>query len=105
MSVGRGAQRAWRERSLGEKAYYPYLYLDATTYLKLRWGASVTSMALVSCVWVDEGGFREVLGVEVGPGLLGEGRGLRLAVVGWAALERGLKGVRLVVSLTTTTRG
>jgi putative transposase len=36
-------QRAWRERPL-EKAY-PYLYLDAT-YLKVRWGASVTTMAL-----------------------------------------------------------
>ena len=33
-------QSAWRERSLGEKEY-PYLYLDAT-YLKVRWGASVT---------------------------------------------------------------
>jgi len=37
-------QRVWRERPLGEKAY-PYLYLDAT-YLKVRWGAGVTSMAL-----------------------------------------------------------
>jgi putative transposase len=39
-------QRAWRERPLGEKAY-PYLYLDAT-YLKVCWGASVTSMALLA---------------------------------------------------------
>jgi putative transposase len=49
-------QREWRERSLGEKSY-PYLYLDAT-YLKVRWGASVTSMALLACVGVDEEGFR-----------------------------------------------
>jgi putative transposase len=34
-------QRTWRERPLEEKIY---LYLDAT-YLKVRWGASVTSMA------------------------------------------------------------
>src|SRR3954462_4064411 len=54
-------QRAWQERSLKEKAY-PYLYLDAT-YLKVRWGASVTSMALLVCVGVDEEGFREVLAV------------------------------------------
>ena len=41
-------QREWRERPLEEKTY-PYLYLDAT-YLKVRWGASVTSMALLACV-------------------------------------------------------
>jgi transposase-like protein len=33
-----------RALSLEEKEY-PYLYLDAT-YLKVRWGARVTSMAL-----------------------------------------------------------
>jgi transposase-like protein len=53
-------QREWRERPLGEKAY-PYLYLDAT-YLKVRWGARVSSMALLVCVGVDEEGFREVFG-------------------------------------------
>ncbi len=37
-------QREWQERSLEEKAY-PYLYLDAT-YLKVRWGPRVMSMAL-----------------------------------------------------------
>src|SRR3712207_2457087 len=59
--------RAWRERSLEEKSY-PYLYLDAT-FLKVRWGASVTSMALLACVGVDEEGFREVLAGEgSGPG-------------------------------------
>src|SRR3712207_6337443 len=52
-----------RERPLEEKAC-PYLYLDAT-YLKVRWGAGVTSMALLACVGVDEEGFREVLAVEV----------------------------------------
>jgi putative transposase len=43
-------QKAWRERPLGEKAY-PYLYLDATYLKKVRWGASVTSIALLACVW------------------------------------------------------
>jgi putative transposase len=56
-------QKVWRERSLEEKKY-PYLYLDAT-YLKVRWGARVTSMALLVAVGVDEEGFREVLAVEV----------------------------------------
>ncbi len=56
-------QRVWRGWSLKEKAY-PYLYLDAT-YLKVRWGASVTNLALLACIGVDEEGFREVLAVEV----------------------------------------
>jgi putative transposase len=85
-------QRAWRERSLKEKAY-PYLYLDAT-YLKVRWGASVTSMALLACVGVDEEGFREVLAVEVA----GTEKAAAYASLLRGLLDRGLKGVRLVVS-------
>ncbi len=87
-----GQQRDWRERSLGEKAY-PYLYLDAT-YLKVRWGAGVTSMALLSCVGVDEEGFREVLAVEVA----GSEKGAAYASLLRGLLDRGLWGVRLVIS-------
>ena len=76
-----------------EKAY-PYLYLDAT-YLKVRWGASVTSsMALLACVGVDEEGFREVLAVEVA----GTEKGEAYASLLRGLLDRGLQGVRLVVS-------
>jgi putative transposase len=71
-------QRPWRERRF-EKAY-PYLYLDAT-YLKVTWGTSVTNLALLACVGVDEEGFREVLAVEVA----GEEKG-----VAYASLLRGL---------------
>src|SRR3954454_1745340 len=85
-------QRAWQERSLKEKAY-PYLYLDAT-YLKVRWGASVTSMALLACVGVDEEGFREVLAVEVA----GMEKGAAYASLLRGLIDRGLSGVRLVVS-------
>jgi len=85
-------QQAWRERSLKEKAY-PYLYLDAT-YLKVRWGASVTSMALLACVGVNEEGFREVLAVEVA----GTEKAAAYASLLRGLLDRGLKGVRLVVS-------
>jgi putative transposase len=46
-------QRPWREREL-QKAH-PYLYLDAT-YLKINWGTSVTNLALLACVGVDEEG-------------------------------------------------
>jgi transposase-like protein len=85
-------QREWRERSLEEKEY-PYLYLDAT-YLKLRWGARVTSMALLVCVGVDEEGFREVLAVEVA----GSEKGAAYASLLRGLVDRGLSGVRLVIS-------
>lgn len=84
-------QRAWRERRL-EKAY-PYLYLDAT-YLKVNWGTSVTNLALLACVGVDEEGFREVLAVEVAGGE----KSAAYASLLRGLLDRGLKGVRLVIS-------
>lgn len=85
-------QREWRERSLEEKEY-PYLYLDAT-YLKVRWGARVTSMALLACVGVDEEGFREVLAVEVA----GTEKAAAYASLLRGLLDRGLKGVKLMIS-------
>ena len=85
-------QREWRERSLEEKSY-PYLYLDAT-YLKVRWGAAVTSMALLVCVGVEEEGFREVLAVEVAA----TEKGAAYASLLRGLIDRGLSGVRLVVS-------
>jgi putative transposase len=85
-------QRDWRERLLEEKEY-PYLYLDAT-YLKVRWGASVTNLALLACVGVDEEGFREVLVVEVA----GSEKGAAYTSLLRGLIDRGLKGVRLVVS-------
>ena len=87
-----GQQREWRERSLEEKAY-PYLYLDAT-YLKVRWGASVTNLALLACVGVDEEGFREVLAVEVAA----SEKGAAYASLLRGLIDRGLSGVRLVIS-------
>ncbi len=86
-------QKAWRERPLGEKEY-PYLYLDAT-YLKVRWSAGVTSMALLACVGVDEEGFREVLAVEE---VAGAEKGAAYSSLLRGLIDRGLKGVRLVVS-------
>jgi putative transposase len=85
-------QKEWRERSLEEKTY-PYLYLDAT-YLKVRWSARVTTMALLVCVGVDEEGFREVLAVEVA----GTEKGAAYASLLRGLIDRGLGGVRLVVS-------
>ena len=85
-------EEQWRERSLEEKAY-PYLYLDAP-YLKVRWGPRVTSMALLTCVGVDEEGFREVLAIEVA----GSEKGAAYASLLRDLIDRGLKGMRLVVS-------
>ena len=85
-------QREWRERSVEEKEY-PYLYLDAT-YLKVRWGARVTTMALLVCVGVDEEGFREVLAVEVA----GSEKEAAYASMLRGLVDRGLSGVQLVVS-------
>ena len=70
-----------------EEKAYPYLYLDAT-YLKVRWGASVTSMALLVCVGVDEEGFREVLTVEVA----GSEKGAAYASLLRGLIDRGLRG-------------
>ena len=81
----------WRTRRLDGS--YPYLYLDAT-YLKARWAGAVRDVALLVAVGVSDEGFREVLAVEAAPGERGETwRGLLQGLV-----ERGLTGVRLVVS-------
>ncbi len=85
-------QREWPERPLEQKVC-PYLYLDAT-YLKVRWGARVTTMALLECVGVEEEGFREVLAIEVA----GTEKGAAYASLLRGLIDRGLSGVRLVVS-------
>lgn len=81
----------WRMHRL--EASYPYLYLDAT-YLKASWAGAVRNVALLVAIGVNHEGHREVLAVEVAPGERTEGyRGVLKGLV-----ERGLKGVRLVVS-------
>ncbi len=84
-------QKAWRERSLEKE--YPYLYLDAT-YLKVNWGGSATNLALLVAVGVDEEGFRKVLAVEVAGGE----KSAAYASLDRGLLDRGLSGVRLVIS-------
>ncbi len=84
---------AFRARSLaGER--YPYLWLDAT-YLKVREGGRVVSMAALVATGVAMSGERRILGLELSAGN-DEGsawpRFLRSLV------ERGLAGVRLVIS-------
>src|SRR3712207_360291 len=85
-------QKEWRGRSLEGKSY-PYLYLNAT-YLTVRWGARVSSIALLACVGADEEGFREVLAVEVS----GSEKGAAYASLLRGLLDGGPNGVRLVLS-------
>src|SRR5919112_507489 len=72
---------------------WPYLWLDAT-YLKVREGGRIVSVAAIIAVAVDTEGRREIAGLHIGPSE---------AEPFWSAflkglVRRGLKGVRLVVS-------
>jgi transposase-like protein len=84
---------AFRSRSLaGER--YPYLWLDAT-YLKVREGGRVVSMAALIATGVAHTGERRVLGLELAAGN-DEGSAWPAFLRG--LVERGLAGVRLVIS-------
>ena len=84
---------AFRSRPLGETAC-PYLWLDAT-YLKVREAGRVVSMAALVAVGVAANGERRVLGLELSPGN-DEGSAWPAFIRG--LVERGLHGVRLVIS-------
>src|ERR671912_935381 len=82
---------AFLERPL--EGEWPYLWLDAT-YLKVREGGRIVSVAAIIAVAVDAEGRREIVGLHIGPSE---------AEPFWSAflkglLRRGLRGVRLVVS-------
>lgn len=83
----------FRSRPLGDLAY-PYLWLDAT-YLKVREAGRVVSMACLVAVGVAANGERRVLGLELSPGN-DEGSAWPAFIRG--LVERGLHGVRLVIS-------
>jgi transposase-like protein len=83
--------KEWRARPL--TLAYVYLYLDAV-YLKVNWSGSVTDLALLVAIGVNEQGFREVLSVEASGG---EGKeAYRNLLKG--LIDRGLQGVQLVIS-------
>ena len=84
---------AFRGRSLAGEAY-PYLWLDAT-YLKVREGGRVVAMAALVATGVARSGERRILGLELAAGL-DEGSAWPAFVRG--LVERGLHGVRLVIS-------
>lgn len=82
---------AFRNRDL--EGEYPYVWLDAT-YLKVRQGHRIVSLAVVIAIGVRSTGEREIVGFDLG-GSEDSGfwqeflRGL---------IQRGLKGVQLVIS-------
>jgi transposase-like protein len=84
--------RAWRSRSLGEKAY-PYLFVDAR-YEKARIDGRVVSQGVLIVSAVRGDGMREILAVEVAD-TESEATYQEL----FRSLKaRGISGVRLVVS-------
>jgi transposase-like protein len=72
---------------------WPYLWLDAT-YLKVREGGRIVSVAAIIAVAVTTEGKREIVGLHIGPSE---------AEPFWSTflkdlVRRGLKGVKLVIS-------
>ena len=83
----------FRSRSLAELAC-PYVWLDAT-YLKVREGGRVVSMAALVATGVALTGERRVLGLELAAG---NDEGSAWPRFVRSLVERGLHGVRLVIS-------
>ena len=72
---------------------WPYVWIDAT-YIKVRQGGRIISVAVIIAVGVNTDGRREVLGLAVGPSE---------AEPFWTAFlrsltARGLRGVKLIIS-------
>ncbi|HET7677811.1 MAG TPA: IS256 family transposase [Candidatus Limnocylindrales bacterium] len=83
----------FRSRSLAETRF-PYLWLDAT-YLRVREAGRVVSMAVLVAIGVAASGERRVLGIELASG---NDEGSAWARFVRSLVERGLAGVRLVIS-------
>jgi len=86
-----GKVKAFLERPI--EGDWPYMWIDAT-YLKVRRGGRIVSVAVIIATGVNGDGRREVLGMEIGTS---EAEPI------WTAFlrkltHRGLRGVKLVVS-------
>lgn len=82
---------AWRKEPI--QGSHPYVYLDGI-WLKRSWGGEVKNIAVLVAVSVNSEGFREVIGVA---------EGMKEDAESWRnflrlLIERGLKGVQLVIS-------
>jgi putative transposase len=83
---------AWRNRPL-DAGPYAFVWLDALV-VKVREGGRVTNTAVLVATGVNADGYREILGLDIGPAEDG---------AAWTAflrslVARGLGGVKLVVS-------
>lgn len=82
---------AWRNRPI--ESEHPYVYLDGI-WLKRSWGGEVKNVAILVAIGVDSDGNRVILGVC---------EGTKEDLESWRNFlrhlkERGLKGVRLIIS-------
>jgi len=82
---------AWRNRPI--EGEFPYVYLDGVV-LKRSWGGEVKNVSVLVAIGVGDDGYRRILGVA---------EGAKEDKAGWTGFlrhlkERGLKGVRLVIS-------
>ena len=81
---------AWRTRPL--EGEYPYVFVDGVWH-KRSWGGSVENVSILVAIGINREGHREVIGVT---------EGMKEDRASWeqffrGMIERGLKGVRLVV--------
>jgi transposase-like protein len=86
-----GTIEAWRNRPI--EGEHPYLYLDGIV-LKRSWAGEVRNVSLLVAIGVNGEGYREILGIC---------EGAKEDKAGWSGFikhlkERGLKGVRLIIS-------
>jgi transposase-like protein len=86
-----GKVKAFLERPI--EGDWPYIWVDAT-YLKVRRGGRVVSVAAIIAVGVNSDGRREVLGMEIGTS---EAEPIWIEFLRQLT-RRGLRGVKLVVS-------
>ena len=81
----------WRNRSI--EGEHPYVYLDGIV-MKRTWAGEVRNVSLLVAMAVNTEGYREILGIV---------EGAKEDKSGWSGFlkhlkERGLKGVRLIIS-------
>ena len=81
---------SWRTRPL--ESEYPYVFMDGVWH-KRSWGGHVENVSVLVAIGVDSEGHREVIGVA--EGMKEDGDSWEQFVRGM--IERGFKGVRLVV--------
>ncbi len=84
---------ALRQRPLGDETY-PYMWLDAT-YLRVSEAGRVVSMAALVATAVSHSGERRILRLDPGAG---NDEGAAWPTFIRSLVERGLSGVRLVIS-------